>query len=138
MPDIVITYTVSILSMRTAFTRPPTAAAATVVIGPHGCRQVHLMFLLLEGCIITGFSRTLLARQTLVESASIRLAACLSRPAWSSPLCLSVCLSDCLTVCPLCRCPCSSFCLTSHYCNALGTAWLIYKCRCCCCRVSFG
>lgn len=51
------------------------------------------MFPLLEGCIITGFSRTLLARQTLVESASIRLAACLSRPA------LFVCLTVYLTVC---------------------------------------
>lgn len=59
------------------------------------------MYLLLEGCIITGFSRTLLARQTLDESAWIRLAACLSRHAWSSLLCLSHCLSNCLPSMPL-------------------------------------
>lgn len=117
MPDIVITHTVSILSMRTAFTRPhrcrrhhrnwpPWLQAGPLNVPAF--RRLHHHWILQD---ITG--ETDAGRVCFDPSGRLPESPCLVLTA------LFVCLTVCLTVCPLCRCPCSSFCLTSHYCNAL-------------------
>lgn len=96
---------------------------------PHGCRQVHLMLPLLEGCIIAGFSTCVPQLQGghywrdrhRFSLLSIRLAACLSRLSvyTSGPSAFFVCLFFLsLSVClPSILLPCLSFWLTAHYCS---------------------